>query len=228
MSASGSSRLDGYSGTLKAFEKSIPDFYTATETQYKQYQNLLEMFKPIYSKLITAVLNIGQVQLIRRILLSHINFVAKMETPYFFSCLSNLNTTTFHCMEPLKQQAKEIKEDVIEELDEEYDSDDSEYEEKKRKQEERNKLKKEHYWDDNEGDTKGEKILKKMLYDLGTVLESSGFLEPMNKVYVLAKDLDYMAINMLLLTLSAANYMRYDLDVNSLIRKAKSNAIDGP
>ena len=131
-------------------------------------------------------------------------------------------------MEPLKQQAKEIKEDVIEELDEEYDSDDSEYEEKKRKQEERNKLKKEHYWDDNEGDTKGEKILKKMLYDLGTVLESSGFLEPMNKVYVLTKDLDFMAINMLLLTLSAANYMRYDLDVNSLIRKAKSNAIDGP
>lgn len=222
------SRIEGYATTCKVFEKSITDFYTATEEQYRQYQALMDGFKPIYSKLISTVLSIGQVQLIRRILLSHINFVAKMETPYFYSCLSNLNDTTFNSMEALKSQAKEIKEDVIEEDEDEYNSDDSAYEEKKRKEEERKKAKGNQYWDKDENETKGDKILKSLLSDLSTVLESSGFLEPMNKVYVLVKDLDFMALNMLLLTLTAGTYLRYDLDVNSLLRKTKSNAIDGP
>ena len=43
-----------------------------------------------------------------------------------------------------------------------------------------------------------------MLSDLSNVLESSGFLESINKVYVLAKDLDFMSLKMLLFTLTAA------------------------
>jgi hypothetical protein len=67
-----------------------------------------------------------------------------------------------------------------------------------------------------------------MVNDLNTVLESAGFLEPGNKVYILAKDLDYMSINMMLLTLFAGTQLHYDLNVNSLVRKSKHHAIDGP
>lgn len=221
-------RIDSYTNTLKQFERSIPDFYTATEAQYKGYQVLIENFKPIYSKLITNMLNIGQLQLIRRIVLSHLNFVAKMETPYFYSCLSNLNTATFNCMELLKTKAKDIKEDVIVEIPEELDSDDSHYEEKKKAMDLKKKHGDQNFYQNDADETKGDKILKKLLSDLSTVLETSGFLEPIHKVYVLAKDLDYMALSMLLLTLTAASNLHYDLNVNSLVRKTKSANIDGP
>jgi len=214
--------------TLKTFEKGIPDFYTATENQYKGYGVLVEAFKPVYNKLIGSMLAIGQLQLVRRIVLSHLNFVAKMETPFFYSCLSNLNSATLNSMEVLKERAKEIKEDIIEEVDEDYDSDDSLYEEKKRKEAERRKHGEQHFLLNDLDETKGEKILRKLLKDLGSVLESSGFLEPVHKVYILTKDLDFMALNMLLMTLIAAHNLQYDLNVNSIVRKQKTGSIDGP
>mmetsp|Transcript_25365 Transcript_25365/g.22490 ORF Transcript_25365/g.22490 Transcript_25365/m.22490 type:complete len:252 (+) Transcript_25365:2615-3370(+) len=222
------SRTDNIKQTLKSFEKTIPDFLTATENHYKGYQLLIENFKPIYSNLINTLLTVGQLQLVRRIVLSHLNFVAKIETPFFYSCLSNLNDATFNSMEFLKNHAKDIKEEAIEELSEEYDSDDSQYDEKKRKDEERKKHGEQHFHLDDQNDTKGEKILKKLLKDLGIVLETSGFLEPIHKVFVLAKDIDYMALCMLLFTLTAAKDLHYDLNVNSLVRKNKNCAIDGP
>mmetsp|Transcript_9263 Transcript_9263/g.8916 ORF Transcript_9263/g.8916 Transcript_9263/m.8916 type:complete len:209 (-) Transcript_9263:6-632(-) len=94
--------------------------------------------------------------------------------------------------------------------------------------EERKKNGGHNYLVDHREETKGEKILRNLLKDLGGILESSGFLEPINKVYVLTKDLDYMALNMLLMTLIACNHLQYDLNVNSLVRKNKSSNIDGP
>ena len=228
MSSRTGTKLDGYISTLKHFEKSIPDFYTATEAQFKAYQALIENFKPIYSKLLGTLLNIGQIQILRRAILSHLNFVAKMESPHFFACLSNLNSSTFNAMELLKAKAKEIKEDIIEEVPEEFDSDDSRYEEMKKKQEEKKKHGDQNFYQGGGEESKGEKILKGMLSDLSNVLESSGFLEPIHKVYVLAKDLDFMPLNMLLFTLTAAANLKYDLNVNSLVRKTKTTIIDGP
>ena len=57
-----------------------------------------------------------------------------MESSYFFDCLSNLNSSKFNAIELLKTKAKEIKENIIEEVPENLDSDDSKYEEMKKKQ----------------------------------------------------------------------------------------------
>jgi hypothetical protein len=221
-------RVEGLKNTLRQFEKSIPDFYTATENQYKGYQMLIESMKPVYTKLIGTLLSIGQIQLIRRIVLSHLNFVAKMETPHFYSCLSNLNQATFNSMEFLKTKAKDVKDNVIEEVNEEYDSDDSRYEEKKQKEEDKKKHGDQNFILNDDDNTKGERILRNLLKDIGTVLETSGFLEPINKVYVLTQDLDHMALGMLVITLIASQNLHYDLNVNSIVRKSKSATIDGP
>ncbi|CAI2370736.1 unnamed protein product [Moneuplotes crassus] len=206
-------RVENLKHTLKTFERGIPDFYTATEAQYKGYSLLMDSFKPVYSKLIniklikecnkdrfyfhlifmiqshcSKICSQGQLQLVRRIVLSHLNFVAKVETPFFYSCLSNLNTSTFYSMEVLKTRAQEIKEEIIEEMTPNT----------KRKRENSE----EHHRDETK--------------------------EPIHKVYVLTKDLDYMALNMLLMTLIASNHLQYDLNVNSLVRKNKNSNIDGP
>jgi hypothetical protein len=221
-------KVDGLKNTLKQFEKSIPDFYTATENQYKGYQILIESMKPVYAKLIGPLLNIGQIQLIRRVVLSHMNFVAKMESPHFYACLSNLNQATFNSMEFLKTKAKDVKEDIIDEVDEDYDSDDSRYEEKKHRDDVRKKHGDQNFVLNDDDNTKGERILRNLLKDLSTVLETSGFLEPINKVYVLTQDLDHMALGMLVITLIASQNLHYDLNVNSIVRKSKHASIDGP
>ena len=59
-----------------------------------------------------------------------------MESSHLFDCLSNLNSSKFNAIELLKTKAKEIKEDIIEEVPENFDSDDSRYEQMKKKQEE--------------------------------------------------------------------------------------------
>lgn len=221
-------KSENISNNFKQFERNVPDFHTATEAQYRGYQVLQENFKPIYTKLISTMLYIGQLQLIRRIVLSHLNFVCKMESPYFYACLSNLNAGTFNSMEILKDKAKEIKEPEDDVILEEPDSDDPDYEQKKKEFDEKNKHGDTYFNKDDSEDTKGEKILKGLLKDLSTVLETSGFLEPIHKVYVLAKDLDYMSLSMLMMTLTAASNLHYDLNVNSLVRKTKSADIDGP
>ena len=78
-------------------------------------------------------------------------------------------------MELLKTKAKEIKEDIIEEVPEEFDSDDSRYEEMKKKQDEKKKHGDQNFYQGGGEESKGEKILKGMLSDLSNVLESSGF-----------------------------------------------------
>ena len=50
-----------------------------------------------------------------------------MESSHFFDCLSNLNSSKFNAIELLKTKAKEIKEDITEEVPENLDSDDSRY-----------------------------------------------------------------------------------------------------
>ena len=62
-----------------------------------------------------------------------------------------------------------------------------------------------------------------MLSDLSNVLEPSGFLEPIHKVYVLAKDLDFMPINMLLFTLTDAADLKYDMNIKFFCEENNNN-----
>ena len=122
-----------------------------------------------------------------------------MESSHFFACLSNLNSSKFNAIELLKTKAKEIKEDIIEEVPENFDSDDSRYEEMKKKQKENKKHGDQNFYQRGSKENKAEKILKGVLSDISNVLESSGFLDSIHRVYVLAKDLYLMSLNMLYL-----------------------------
>lgn len=54
-------------------------------------------------------------------------------------------------------------------------------------------------------ETFGEKKLKKLLADVTILVEFIGFVEPMNKVYLLSKDVKHFALACALLTLSACS-----------------------
>jgi hypothetical protein len=62
-----------------------------------------------------------------------------MENPHFFSCLSTLNLGVLTNIAQMESKAKEIEEDKIEEVPEEYDSDNSELAEEQRRKEEEKK-----------------------------------------------------------------------------------------
>ena len=67
-----------------------------------------------------------------------------------------------------------------------------------------------------------------MLKSVSSVLENAGFLETINKVFVLVKDMDHMPIIFFLMTMNAVSYLQYDINVNSLTRWFKDRPIDGP
>lgn len=67
-----------------------------------------------------------------------------------------------------------------------------------------------------------------MLRDMTTSLEAVGFLNPVNKVYKLTKDLDYFPLVAAILTLNALTMMTYDPYVFSLVKKSKELLVDGP
>jgi len=64
--------------------------------------------------------------------------------------------------------------------------------------------------------------------DLTSCLENIGFVNPLNKVYNLTKDLDYFPLIAALITLNALTLLTYDPFVYSLVRKSKEVIIDGP
>ena len=67
-----------------------------------------------------------------------------------------------------------------------------------------------------------------MLKSVATILENSGFVETINKVFSLFKDIDHMPMVFFLLTMNAIAYMQYDVNVNSLTRRYKDKPVDGP
>lgn len=67
-----------------------------------------------------------------------------------------------------------------------------------------------------------------MLKDMTTCLENVGFVNPLNKVYRLVKDLDYFPLAAAILTLNALDQLKYDAVVYNLTRQKKEFLIDGP
>ena len=73
-----------------------------------------------------------------------------------------------------------------------------------------------------------ENRLKSMLKDMTTALEAIGFVNPLNKVYKLTKELDHLPLVAALITLNAMTQLTYDPLIFSLIRKNKEFILDGP
>lgn len=79
-----------------------------------------------------------------------------------------------------------------------------------------------------EKEKEAEQKLKGMLKDMTTTLESVGFINPMNKVYKLTKDLDHFPLVAAIVALNALTQLTYDPYVFSLVRKNKEFILDGP
>lgn len=79
-----------------------------------------------------------------------------------------------------------------------------------------------------EKEKEAETKLKGMLKDMTTALEAIGFVNPLNKVYKLTKDLDHFPLVAALITLNAITQLTYDQHLFSLVRKNKELIIDGP
>ena len=79
----------------------------------KQYSALIENFKPNFAKYSQQIFELGQLQIIRKTFLRHINFITKMESPLYYSTIENLNYGLFTNLEKLKLIAKEIKEEEV-------------------------------------------------------------------------------------------------------------------
>lgn len=79
-----------------------------------------------------------------------------------------------------------------------------------------------------EREKEAEKKLKEMLKDITTCLEQVGHVNPLNKVYKLAKELDYFPLAALLLSQNAIDQMNYDPLVFNLTRKTPNILVDGP
>ena len=109
------------------------------------------------------------------------------------------------------------------------DSDEEEETKQKKEEKNRNNLAGDYnFYDEEYADTRGQKKLKGMLKTFTTILENSGFVDTINKVFILTKEIDFLPINMFLMTMNAVAFMQYDVSVNSLTRKFRDKPIDGP
>lgn len=79
-----------------------------------------------------------------------------------------------------------------------------------------------------EKEKEAEMKLKSMLKDLTKCIESVGYLNPINKVYKLTKELEYFPLAATLMTFNALMQLSYDPLVFNLQRKQKEFLIDGP
>lgn len=78
----------------------------------KQYSALIENSKPYFAKYSFQIYELGQLQIIWKIFLWHINFITKMESP-IYAAIENLNYGLLTNLEKLKMIAKEIKEEEV-------------------------------------------------------------------------------------------------------------------
>lgn len=67
-----------------------------------------------------------------------------------------------------------------------------------------------------------------MLKNLTTCLEAVGYVNPMQKVYNLTKELDYLPLVAALLTLNCLNQLTYDAFIYSFVKSNKDSIVDGP
>ncbi len=67
-----------------------------------------------------------------------------------------------------------------------------------------------------------------MLKDLTTALEAVGFVNPINKVYKLTKDLDHFPLMAALIVMNALTQLTYDPFIFSMVRKLRELILDGP
>jgi hypothetical protein len=139
-----------------------------------------------------------------------------VESSLYESCLETLNYTVLHNLDEIKETAKRT---FVDQEDDLTGNDTLNQTRIMNPQQTALRIEKE---------KEADKRMKEMLRDITTCLETVGFVNPMNKVYKLVKDLDHFPLAAMILTLNALDQLKYDTVIFNLTRQKKEFLIDGP
>lgn len=72
----------------------------------KQYSVLIKAIQPLYQTFLPSIIQIGKLQLLRKLVTKQIYFSSKVESAQYTSCLETLNYTMLHNLDEIKDNAK--------------------------------------------------------------------------------------------------------------------------
>lgn len=72
----------------------------------KQYSILIKNIAPLYQTFLPQIIQIGKLQLLRKLVTKQIYFSSKVESAQYTSCLETLNYTMLHNLDEIKDNAK--------------------------------------------------------------------------------------------------------------------------
>jgi WASH complex subunit strumpellin len=202
----------------RAFEALNPNAVPRYQRLRQQTENISQQFRPM-------IVKIGQLQLLRKLVVRQINFAAKVECAQYTACLETANKAILHNMVEIKETAQHVAlereaPDVAALVQQgKLDASGGGEEAALTKEQEAIKQAK---------DEEANKNMRDFMRDLTVCLEFVGQVKPMNKVYSLSRDLHHMPLVFALVTLNALNYVQYDTHLYSLVRSKKEVVLDGP
>lgn len=92
---------------IKAFDDDVSENYGNLNPMYlKQYAQLIKTIQPLYQTFLPSIIQIGKLQLLRKLVTKQIFFSSKVESAQYTSCLETLNYTVLHNLDEIKDNAK--------------------------------------------------------------------------------------------------------------------------
>lgn len=92
---------------IKQFDDSVSEnFGNLDPGQLRMYGNLIKNIQPMYQAFAQSLLQIGRLQLLRKLITKQIYFSAKAESAQYSTCLETLNYTFLHNLDEIKDTAK--------------------------------------------------------------------------------------------------------------------------
>jgi hypothetical protein len=146
-----------------------------------------------YAPYTKALVEIGQLQILRKLITNQIFLSARVESSLYQSCLETLNYTVLHNLDEIRETAKRT---FVDREDDLAGMGNDTLNQTRIMNPQQTALK-------VEREKEADKKVKEMLKDMTTCLENVGFVNPMNKVYKLVKDLDFFPLAAAIHTLNA-------------------------
>ncbi len=92
---------------IKEFDDEVSENLGNLNSNYlKRYAALIKAVAPLYQTFLPSILQIGKLQLLRKLVTKQIYFSAKVESSQYTSCLETLNYTMLHNLDEIKDNAK--------------------------------------------------------------------------------------------------------------------------
>ena len=92
---------------LEKFDKEVSENFGQLSTmQFKKYTELLKLFSNIQQIFLPIFIQLGKLQLLRKLITKQIAFAAKVESAYYTNCLEALNYSVLHNLDELRENSR--------------------------------------------------------------------------------------------------------------------------